>query len=240
MKTASISVIIPTYQHGQTIGQCLESIFFQTLQPKEVIVVNDGSTDQTLEVLESFKNKIILINQENQGNQRARNRGFEASSGDFVLFCDADIVMRPDMLEKMYEKIERHPEVSYVYSRFRFGWKKFSSFPFDPARLERMNYIHTTSLIRHDHFPGFDENIKKFQDWDIWLSLLSQGHIGVFIPDELFRILDVKGRLGISKWLPKYAYKIPWRYFYWRPWRIKSYEQGREIILKKHGLLEKY
>jgi glycosyltransferase involved in cell wall biosynthesis len=236
MKIASISIIIPTYQHGATIASCLKSIFAQTLQPEEIIVINDGSTDETLEVLKPFRHKIILMNQENQGNQMARNRGFENALGEFVLFCDADISMRPDMLEKMYEKLKRHPEASYAYSGFRFGWKKFSSFPFDPVRLEHINYIHTTSLVRREHFPGFDVHIKKFQDWDIWLTMLSQGHIGVFIDDELFRIIDVKGRTGISKWLPKYAYKIPWRLFHWCPWRIKNYEEAREILFKKHKI----
>ena len=75
----NISVIIPTYQHANTIADCLNTIFNQTKEPHEIIVVNDGSTDDTIEVLDSFADRITLINQENQGANVARNRGFEAS-----------------------------------------------------------------------------------------------------------------------------------------------------------------
>ena len=128
---APLSVIIPTYQHGSTIGACLESIFAQSLLPEEIIVVNDGSTDNTKELLQAYENRLIIIHQENQGNQYARNKGFDVSHNPYVIFCDADIVMQRDMLEKMYKKLEQHAEASYVYCRWRFFLKRVSSFSFD-------------------------------------------------------------------------------------------------------------
>jgi glycosyltransferase involved in cell wall biosynthesis len=232
----SISVIIPSYQHVATIARCLDSVLSQTLLPNEIIIVNDGSTDNTLEVLKKYGDRIKIINQENQGGQVARNNGFAASSGDFVIFCDADVVMRRDMLEKFSKVLEGHPEASYAYSGFRFGWKTFSSFPFDVGRIRKLNFVHTTALIRREHFPGFDPTIKRFQDWDLWLTMMSEGHIGFFVDEELFYVIEASGRRAISKWRPKFFYRFPWKWLGWMPSSVRKYEEAREIIVKKHGL----
>ncbi len=213
-----ISVIIPTYQHAKTLPDCLQTILNQTVAIDEIIVVNDGSTDNTIEVLKPFADRIHLIDQENSGRAAARNRGFEASHGDFIIFCDADEHWRKDMIEKMLCALQENPEVAYAYCAFRFGWKRFSSFPFNASRLKKMNYIHTTALIRRQDFPGFDESIKKFQDWDLWLTILENGKEGIFIPDELFQIENPPGRSIMiasfaqapSNWYPSFFYKIPW------------------------------
>lgn len=231
-----ISVIIPSYQHAATVAECLDSVLAQTRRPDEIIVVNDGSTDGTDAVLERYRDRVTVIAQENQGGNLARNNGFAASTGDLVIFCDADVVMRPDMLEKMERALAEHPEASVAYSGFRFGWKSFRSFPFDADRLRRMNYIHTTSLIRRGHFPLFDPAIRRFQDWDVWLTMLGRGRIGFFLDEELFRVIDRDDRPGISQWRPSFLYRIPWRQLGWRPESIRKYEAARQIIADKHRL----
>ena len=236
MSQKTISIIIPAYQHAQTIEACLDSIFSQTILPDEIIVVNDGSTDGLKEKLKPWQEKIKLINQNNQGSNQARNNGFAQSNGDYIIFVDADLIMQPDMLEKMKETLDQHPEVSYVYSSFRFGWKKFSSFPFSEQRLQSMNFIHTSSLIKREAFPKFDEKIKRFQDWDVWLTMLEKGYIGIFIEEELFSIQEIKQRKGISQWRPAFIYNIPWLKIGWIPQSVKEYYQAREIIRKKHHL----
>ncbi|MFH1089572.1 MAG: glycosyltransferase family A protein [Candidatus Uhrbacteria bacterium] len=236
MKT--ISVIIPTYQHAKTISQCLDSVLKQTRKPDEIIVVNDGSTDNTLEILKPYADRITLVNKKNDdGNPNpTRNLGFEKSNGDLVIFCDADVIMQPEMLEKLYKILEEHPEASYAYSGFKFGWKAFSSFPFDVGRIKRLNFVHTSALIRREHFPGFDPGIKRFQDWDLWLTMMQEGHIGIFVDEELFHVLDARGRINISKWRPKIFYRIPWKYLGWKPASVRKYDEAKEIIFKKHGL----
>ena len=233
-KEATISIVIPTYQHARELPACLQSIFRQSFTDYEVIVVNDGSTDNTLEVLEPFSDRITLIDQENRGGNAARNRGFDASVGKFVLFCDADIVMRPDMLERMLGALEEHPEASYAYASFRFGWKAFRLRPFDPDFLRQMNYIHTTSLMRREHFPRFDESIRRLQDWDLWLTMLEQGHVGVWIPEFLFKAIPHQG--GISTWLPGIFYRIPWRKLGLRVKSVEKYQAAERIIKEKHHL----
>ena len=231
-----ISVIIPTYQHAQTLGYCLHSLFAQTRKPDEVIVVDDGSTDETKNVLSEFGEKVRYFFQENKGAPSARNAGARHATGNYLLFCDADVITDPSMLQKMERILEIHPEVTYVYCGMRFGHKRFQSRPFDPSELRRQNYIHTTSLIRANAFPQFDESLKRFQDWDLWLTLLEKGKIGIELQEELFTVRTVPGRNGISQWMPSFFYRIPWSLLGWKPASVRTYDQAREVIRLKHHL----
>ena len=96
-----ISVIIPAYNASKTIGKCLESVFNQTYKDVEVIIVNDGSTDDLNSALLGFTERMAVYEQANQGAPVARNYGFQQSHGELVIFLDADIVMKPKMLEKL-------------------------------------------------------------------------------------------------------------------------------------------
>ena len=229
-----ISIIIPTYNDAPFLARCLDSVFAQTINDFEVIVVNDGSTDNTLDILQSYHDRITVIDQANQGRNPARTRGFKESQGDFLIFLDSDIKMRSDMLELLYQALVQNPGASYAYSSFRFGGKLFKGFPFDPERLRQLNYIHTSALIRGEDFPGFDPVIKKFQDWDVWLTMLGQGKCGVFVDQVLFHA--AVDQQALSKWMPKIAYNIPWKLIGWKPKRIKQYEEAKEIINNKHNL----
>lgn len=232
-----ISIIIPVYNGEKTLEATLKSIKNQTWRDFEVIIVNDGSRDKTLSVFENFiknnnlENNYHFINQENKGAPAARNRGWKKSKGDFLFFCDADAVLKPDILEKMMVTLENNKKFSYAYSSFYWGSKLFKLGPFDAEKLKKMPYIHTMSLIRRSDFPitGWDENIKKLQDWDLWLTMLGQGKIGVFIDDILFKVRPVG---TISSWLPAFFYKA----FPFLP-LVKKYKKALEIIKKKHGLV---
>lgn len=231
-----ISVVIPTYQHAASLPKCLDSIFAQTYQPLEVIVVDDGSTDDTQMVLSRYTGKIISIKQENSGANPARNRGLEAASGDYVIFCDADVVMSPHMLERMFKTLEQYPEASYAYSGFWFGWKHFKGIPFTAEGLRRTNFVHTSSLVRRADFPGFDNAIKRLQDWDVWLTMLERGKVGILVPETLFSVgIDGASRIG-SSWLPAFVYRLPWQKLGWKPKRIQKYEAARIVIQEKHQL----
>lgn len=235
-----ISVIIPSYQHSKEIGKSLDSIFAQTFTDFEVIVVNDGSTDDTLEVLRPYHDRITLIDQPNRGGNAARNRGFEASTAPFLLFSDADLIWKPFAFEMLLEALDDHPEASYAYSSFRFGWKKFRLWPFDAERLKDVPYIHTSALIRRAHFPGFDESLKRLQDWDLWLTMLENGYAGTWVDKVLFTALPKKGFLpwsGISEWMPRFMHRIPWLRLGFKPGAITRYDEAVKVVKKKHGLL---
>ncbi|TSC95432.1 MAG: family 2 glycosyl transferase [Parcubacteria group bacterium Athens1014_10] len=229
-----ISVIIPVYQHAKEVEKCLKTIFNQTFKNYEIIVINDGSTDNLLEVLEKYKNKIKIISQENKGAPAARNRGFKESRGKVILFCDADMELKRAILEKLFKILKKNPEKSYVYPSFKFGWKKFRCGEFNSEKLKEMNYIHTSALIRREHFPGFDESLKKFQDWDLWLTMLARGYEGIWLPEILFKIKPRKK--GMSCWLPSFFYKLPLKKIGIYSKTFNDYQQAKSIIKKKHNL----
>jgi glycosyltransferase involved in cell wall biosynthesis len=233
---SEISVIIPTYQHGKTVENCIDSLLMQTIPPKEIIVIDDGSSDDTKHRLDKFGVKIKYVFQENQGAPQARNNGAKLATGKYLLFCDADIVAKPNMFEEMISVLRTHPKVSYVYCGFLWDNKKFSAQGFDANKLRKSNYIHTTSLIRKDDFPGFDPKIKRLQDWDLWLTMLENNKIGMAIEKILFSVTNVSGRNNISKWMPSFLYLIPWNMFGWAPKSIKEYKLAETVIKSKHGI----
>lgn len=102
-----ISVIIPAYNAGKFIGRALDSILGQSLTDIEVIVVNDGSTDNTAEIVAGYPDpRIRMVSQENGGTMAARKTGIGLFSGDYVLFCDADDSLRPEALQRLYSAAE--------------------------------------------------------------------------------------------------------------------------------------
>ena len=231
----SISVIIPTYNHADALVGCLQSIFNQTVPVKEIIVIDDGSRDGTHHVLIPFLSRIQYVYQENAGAPAARNHGFRISHGDLVIFCDADVIMQPNMLQKMTTTLTAHPEASFSYSGFQFGWKRFKGLPYTTARLHETNFIHTTSLVRRTAFPSFDEQIKRLQDWDLWLTMSEQGNVGVCASEApLFHVrIDGASRIG-SSWLPKFFYRFPWQKIGWAPKNMQRYLDARNVLTKKH------
>jgi glycosyltransferase involved in cell wall biosynthesis len=224
-----ISIIIPVYNHKKALTKALVSIAAQTYKNIEVIVVDDGSKSE----IRNLKSEITLIRQENKGAPAARNAGFELSKGEYVIFWDADVVGEPEMLEKMVRALENNPEASFVYSNNYFGKKKMPSQQFNNVDIRQCNYIHSTSLIRRGAVVRWDESLKRFQDWDLWLTMSAQGKIGVWIDEYLFHI----GTGGtMSSWLPKCAYKKPWRWLPGVSKKVKRYEEARDVVMRKHQI----
>ncbi|MBI3572870.1 MAG: glycosyltransferase, partial [Candidatus Kerfeldbacteria bacterium] len=229
-----ISVIIPVYETARLLPETLHSLFEQTWRKLEVIIVDDGSTDDVAEAIKPWAERVTYIRQENRGAPSARNKGASVSHGQFLFFLDADTVLQLKCLENMYRVLATHPAAAYAYADFRFGPKNFHGHDFDAPALRRLNYIHTSSLIRRDAFPGFDPDLKKFQDWDLWLTMLEQGKKGIWCPERLFWVRQRSG--GMSQWLPKIAYQLPWIGQGHGHASIRRYRQGEAIIRKKHGL----
>jgi len=254
-----INIIIPVYNHAEALDRCLSSLCGQTLRPDRVVVVDDGSENNDAElVAKKWQEKLPLnfVRQENKGAPAARNRGYKVilsevegysvntggdpstslryTQDDFVIFCDADIVMTPDCLQKMKKTLDKNPDASYAYSSFKFGLKTFECGEFSAEKLKKMPFITSTSLIRVKDFPGWDESLKKFQDWDLWLTMLEQGKVGVWIPEVLMSAKPRKG--GMSVWLPSFIHKISWPIFGWMPKEVRKYRDARRVISEKHGL----
>lgn len=111
-----ISVVIPAYNCADFLGEAISSVLNQSFQDFEIIVVNDGSTDNTASVLETFHDRIRIINQSNKGKSEARNTGIEASSGDFVAFMDADDISHPDRFSSQVDFLRQNPDIGVVGS----------------------------------------------------------------------------------------------------------------------------
>jgi glycosyltransferase involved in cell wall biosynthesis len=232
-----ISIIIPVYNQSEELRQVFDSIKKQSYKNIEIIVVDDGSSSEVVipeKLDEDSDIKIKLFRQENKGAPAARNKGFDLSKGDFVFFWDADVIAEPDMLEKMHHVLLLHPESSYVYCNYIFGDKKMSAQKFDSDKLKENNYISTMSLIRREDFVGFDEKLKRFQDWDLWLTMLEKNKQGIWIPEYLFKVIINKN--GISSWLPSFAYKNPWKLLPGVNSKVNKYEEAKKIILEKHNV----
>jgi len=229
-----ISIIIPVYNQADHLDKCLTSIEKQIYINYEIIIVDDGSDDHIGTVVKKYRQifglKMAYFEQANQGASAARNRGAELAKGEYIIFCDADIIMKPAMLESMLRTLRTNPGASFCYSSFFWGRKKFKLWPFDAEKLKQMPYINTASLIKKEHFPGFDEGLKKFQDWDLWLTMVEAGHTGIWFNQILYKV-NTGGAQTMSRWLPGPIYKL----LPFLP-AVKRYNQAKAIIMKKHNL----
>ncbi len=238
--TADIAVIIPCFNHSDVLRRTLEAVYSQTILPKMVVVIDDASADQAAETISrDFESRLpihFLRFRENRGAPAARNQGARQTSSEFLLFLDADAELIPTALEKYLSALAADPAASFAYANFYWGSHFFRSGPFDPDALKIENYIHTSSLIRRADFPGFDETLKKFQDWDLWLTMTEQNKRGVWVEEALYRIEPRQQGQGISSWLPSFMYKIPWKKLGWMPQPVRRYLIAKEIIKKKHAL----
>lgn len=153
-----------------------------------------GNADITLSSLSKQEQsgqdmEIIVQHDTTPGGNAAitRNAGFERSRGEFVLFSDDDIDWRSTALYRLHYWLSTSSDCAYSYGPYLMDGRIHCLRVFDPAILRRVNYISTMSLIRREHFPGFDPDVRRLQDWDLWLTLLEQGHHGVFCgPEPLF------------------------------------------------------
>ena len=114
MNRPTFSVVIPNYNYGRFLKESIESVLHQTVKPVDIIVVDDGSSDNSLDVLAGFENKIKVIQQENSGVGVARNTGVENSTGDIIAFLDSDDIWRPNKLEKQLEVFMTDNEIGLV------------------------------------------------------------------------------------------------------------------------------
>lgn len=119
-----VSIIIPVYNCEDYIQICLDSILNQTFNNFEIILINDGSTDSTSQLLEKYKEKVKLINISNHGQAYARNLGINNSNGDYICFVDSDDYLEPEYIEKLYKTaITYNSDMSYCFINRFFDYK---------------------------------------------------------------------------------------------------------------------
>ncbi|MEB3220224.1 MAG: glycosyltransferase [Nostocales cyanobacterium 94392] len=181
-----ISVIIPAYNAEKMIRETVMSVLNQSFSNLELIVINDGSQDSTLDVLSSIKDsRLQVFSYENSGVCMARNRGIERASGEFISFLDADDIWTPDKLEAQLTALEKNPQAAVAYSwvdyidEYGNFFHQGNYITINGSAYEKMlvqNILENGSnpLIRREALTKvgvFDESLTPAEDWDMWLRL---------------------------------------------------------------------
>ncbi len=191
-----VSIVIPTYNREKIICKAIDSALSQTCKNLEIIIIDDGSTDNTKAVLEKYGSRLNYFYQDNKGISGARNTGINRSSGDYIAFLDSDDYWLPDKLEKQIALFLKYPEFGMVACQCasigadgQFRQKnrpgKSGSVLLD---LFKKNFIRTSSaVIKSECFLKsglFDENLKECEEYDLWLRIAAHYQVG-FINEPL-------------------------------------------------------
>jgi glycosyltransferase involved in cell wall biosynthesis len=188
-----ISVISACCNHGKYVMEMVASVLAQTFHDCELIIVNDGSTDNTREVLDALQcPRVRVVHTQNRGPSLARNRAIEDARGSIILNLDADDRIASTLLEKAHAAFSSHPGVRIVTCRDCFFGAKSGPFRLPPFTLETMltdNVIISSSFFRKEDWRRVGGYSNEFpfglEDWDFWLSLIELGGDVYTIPEEL-------------------------------------------------------
>ena len=211
-----ISVVIPTYNRYELLKRALSSVYTQTYQPKEVIVVDDGSTDNTSNIQKNFPN-IIYIYQENNGVSSARNRGIKHSTCNWIAFLDSDDEWHKDKLFKQndYHKAKQNILMSYTDEKWIRDSqevkipKKFKKIGKDifVENLEYCNIAPSSVIISHvlldkveKNSMYFDEELEVCEDYDLWLRITCRHEVGLIDEKLIIKYAGHEDQLSFKYW----------------------------------------
>ena len=185
-----VSVIIPTHNRAHLVCETIDSVLAQTDRDFEVIVVDDGSADDTPAVLAAYGDRIRIIRQPNQGLSSARNAGIGAATGEFVAFLDSDDLWVPTKLEQQMARLDADPGLAWVYSDAEVFDSETGCTSHLTSQLGRLyqgdvlahlilgSFIATpTPVVRRaifDEMGAFYDNKAVAEDWDMWLRIAAR------------------------------------------------------------------
>jgi glycosyltransferase involved in cell wall biosynthesis len=183
-----VSVIIPTYNHAQYVSQAIRSVLNQDYDQYEIVVVDDGSEDNTPEVVAQFGDRVRYIWQENKGLPGARNTGIRAARGDFIALLDSDDTWLPGFLSATVARLEAEPKLGAVHTGFYFVDEQGRRLPQistvtvpDDQMYDRLLdgefFVPAAVVTRRECFDrvgSFDEAFRGSEDWDMWLRVARQ------------------------------------------------------------------
>lgn len=194
-KLNKVSVVIPCFNQGQYVDDAVNSVLKQTYQDFEIIIVNDGSTDQfTSNKLKNYDQpRTQVIHTHNLGLSAARNNGIKAANGEYILVLDADDTFEPSFLEKAVLHLEKEETIGVVTCGIKsFGRENWTAYPTGgdvTAFLLKSNSC-GNALFRKicwEEAEGYDENMKDgYEDWNFWIAVTKRGWKVYSIPELLF------------------------------------------------------
>ncbi len=206
-----VSVIIPTYNRARYLAEAVESVLAQTFRDFEVVIVDDGSTDNTRDIAAKFPAAVRYYHQENEGASSARNAGIERAGGEYLVFLDSDDALLEDALEAGVAFLDRHPGVGFCYGQLysmdedgrllmtrRLRGAKRSCVRTGKEQVERILFrgdiTPAAALVRRsclEEVGGFDTAIPTGQDIDMWLRLSRRFDVGYLArPLAKYRVHD--------------------------------------------------
>lgn len=203
-RACRVSIVIPSYNHARYLGDAIQSVLKQKYRDYEIIVVDDGSTDHTRQVVEEFGEAVRYIWQENRGLSGARNTGIRAANGEYIGLLDADDVYLDHYLSTLVPILDANPDAAAVYCGFQFVDEKKQPLPqvgnrvvppeqFYAALIDGNFIIAQCMLVRrscYEQVGPFDEKLRACEDWDMWLRI-ARGHKVLGMPEILtwYRLL---------------------------------------------------
>ncbi|MFN8445496.1 MAG: glycosyltransferase [Caldilineaceae bacterium] len=204
-----VSIIIPNYNHARYLGDAIESALAQSYTPREVIVLDDGSTDNSREVAMHFSGYIDYIHQENRGLAPARNAAIRAATGKYVALLDADDAYEKHFVGRAVDALRSQPTARGVYTGYSFIDQKNHPLPQLETRVLPAKELHKALLFNNFLVPAcvfverdcyvqsnlFDERLSACADWDMWLRLSNKYEI-VGLPEALVRYRIVVGSMS--------------------------------------------
>jgi glycosyltransferase involved in cell wall biosynthesis len=201
-----ISAVLPTYNRAGLLTRALNSVFAQTRPVDEIVVVDDGSTDETRHTVSQIGGQLRYVYQENRGLAAARNAGIKVATGDWIALLDDDDVWLPDKTRKQEEAIRSYPHAALVYSSFWFenelGQRTLRQVP-EPSDLwPSLRWINLlaapTVMLRKDavlELGAFDSSIRVCEDWDLWVRLRAR-YPFASVPEPLVVCYQTAGSLS--------------------------------------------
>jgi glycosyltransferase involved in cell wall biosynthesis len=205
----TISVVVPAYNEERFIGEALDSILAQTRAPLELMVIDDGSTDRTVEIVREYGSRVRLIQQENRGCHGAFDTGFREAVGDFVALCPADDVYEPRKLEWQGEALAANPAIDVAFGAAkRFGLAS-GEHPRPGGQQLLDNGGFAPEMYRQDLIPDPSAVVRRSlylelggykpivgEDYEFWMRALSDGASFYFDPRPLVRLREHGGNLS--------------------------------------------
>jgi len=210
IELGSVSVIIPVYNRVKSIGRALDSVLKQTYQPKEIIVVDDGSTDGTVDYIRENYPQVTVLTQANQVPSAARNRGIAHSTGEWVALLDSDDIWLPDKLRAQVQIIEKNPGLGMIGSR-----RYKNCYDYDEQVVKRpvaraVSFFHflkqttchtSTVLLRREALEKvglFDEKLPAAEDVDLWVRIAYYYKV-VQVRQHLTAVFVSKDSISLSR-----------------------------------------
>lgn len=208
-QSPTVSIVIPNYNHAQFLGDAINSVLDQTYTDFEIIVVDDGSKDNSREVIEQFGDKVRAIYQQNRGLSAARNTGIQAAKGSLIGVLDADDMYEPMFLDTLVNALQSNPDVDGISCGYRFVDEKDQALPQVENRTVASHELYTSLLDGNFFVPEsilvrihcynacgpFDETLRACEDWDMWLRFTKKFKI-IHSPQVLTRHRILRGSMS--------------------------------------------